>query len=222
MATTINSVTTPSSNTLTNTSTQAEASVSKDQADFMTLLIAQMKNQDPTSPMDNNQMAAQMAQLNMVSGINKMNTTLTGLSSNQQISNSMQATDLIGHQVMVTSNKLQLNGGTSHMAMDLSQNADNVVMNISDSNGNLISTLNLGSKAAGIQNISWNGQTNAGSLATDDTYTYNITASSNGAAISATTLSSGLVQSVSISSGQVQANVSTLGNVALADIHQVI
>jgi len=167
-------------------------------------------------------MAAQMAQLNMVSGINKMNTTLTGLSSNQQISNSMQATALIGHQVMVTSNKLQLNGGTSHMAMDLSQNADNVVMNISDSNGNLISTLNLGSKAAGIQNISWNGQTNAGSLATDDTYIYNITASSNGAAISATTLSSGLVQSVSISSGQVQANVSTLGNVALADIHQVI
>ncbi|MFI3221891.1 MAG: flagellar hook capping FlgD N-terminal domain-containing protein [Methylococcaceae bacterium] len=221
MSTTINSVTTPSSNTTTNAPAPA-TSVSKEQADFMTLLIAQMKNQDPTSPMDNNQMAAQMAQLNMVSGINKMNDTLTALSSNQQISNSMQATALIGHQVMVTSNKLQLNGGTSHMAMDLSQNADNVVMNISDSNGNLISTLNLGSKAAGIQNISWNGQTNAGSLATDDTYTYNITASSNGAAISATTLSSGLVQSVSISSGQVQANVSTLGNVALADIHQVI
>jgi len=220
MSTTINSVTTPPSNTLTNTATPA--AVSKEQADFMTLLIAQMKNQDPTSPMDNNQMAAQMAQLNMVSGINKMNTTLTGLSSNQQISNSMQATALIGHQVMVTSNKLQLTGGTSHMAMDLSQSADNVVMNISDSNGNLISTQNLGSKAAGIQNISWNGQTNAGTLATDDTYTYNITASNNGSAVSATTLSSGLVQSVSISGGQVQANVSTLGNVALADIHQVI
>ncbi len=222
MSTTINSVTTPSSNTLTNTSTPAEASVSKDQADFMTLLIAQMKNQDPTNPMDNNQMAAQMAQLNMVSGINKMNTTLTGLSSNQQISNSMQATALIGHQVMVTSNKFELNGGKSQMAMDLSNSADNVVVNISDNNGNIISTLNLGSKAAGIQNISWNGQTNAGAIATDGAYTYDIAASNQGAPVSTTALSAGIVQSVSISGGQVQANVSKLGNVALADIRQVI
>lgn len=221
MTTTINSVATPPSNTQTNTST-ATAPVSKDQADFMTLLIAQMKNQDPTNPMDNNQMAAQMAQLNMVSGINKMNTTLTGLSSNQQISNSMQATALIGHQVMVTSNKFELNGGKSQMAMDLSNSADNVVVNISDNNGNIISTLNLGSKAAGIQNISWNGQTNAGAIATDGAYIYDIAASNQGATVSTTALSSGIVQSVSISGGQVQANVSTLGNVALADIHQVI
>lgn len=222
MATTINSVTTPYSNTLTNTSTPAEASVSKDQADFMTLLIAQMKNQDPTNPMDNNQMAAQMAQLNMVSGINKMNDTLTGLSSNQQISNSMQATALIGHQVMVTSNKLQLTGGKSQMAMDLSQNADNVVVNISDSQGTIISTVNIGSKAAGIQNISWNGQTNAGTPAADGAYTFDISATSQGAAVSSNTLSAGIVQNVSISGTQVQANVSTLGNVALADIRQVI
>jgi len=222
MTTTINSVATPPSNTQTNTSTPAEASVSKDQADFMTLLIAQMKNQDPTNPMDNNQMAAQMAQLNMVSGINKMNTTLTGLSGNQQISNSMQATALIGHQVMVTSNKFELNGGKSQMAMDLSNSADNVVVNISDNNGNIISTLNLGSKAAGIQNISWNGQTNAGAIATDGAYIYDIAASNQGATVSTTALSSGIVQSISISGGQVQANVSTLGNVALADIHQVI
>ncbi|MEI6268609.1 MAG: flagellar hook capping FlgD N-terminal domain-containing protein [Methylococcaceae bacterium] len=221
MSTTINTVATPASNTLTNTSTPA-ASVAKEQADFMTLLIAQMKNQDPTNPMDNNQMAAQIAQLNMVSGINKMNATLTGLSSNQQISNSMQATALIGHQVMVTSNKLQLTGGTSQMAMDLSQSADNVVVNISDSNGNLISTLNLGSKAAGIQNIRWNGQTNAGTPAADGAYTFDITATSQGAAVSTTALAAGTVQNVSISGNQVQVNVSTLGNVALADIHQVI
>jgi flagellar basal-body rod modification protein FlgD len=221
MSTTINTVATPASNTLTNTSTPA-ASVAKEQADFMTLLIAQMKNQDPTNPMDNNQMAAQIAQLNMVSGINKMNATLTGLSSNQQISNSMQATALIGHQVMVTSNKLQLTGGTSQMAMDLSQSADNVVVNISDSNGNLISTLNLGSKAAGIQNIRWNGQTNAGTPAADGAYTFDITATSQGAVVSTTALAAGTVQNVSISGNQVQVNVSTLGNVALADIHQVI
>ncbi len=221
MSTTINTVATPASNTLTNTSTPA-ASVAKEQADFMTLLIAQMKNQDPTNPMDNNQMAAQIAQLNMVSGINKMNATLTGLSSNQQISNSMQATPLIGHQVLVTSNKLQLTGGTSQMAMDLSQSADNVVVNISDSNGNLISTLNLGSKAAGIQNIRWNGQTNAGTPAADGAYTFDITATSQGAAVSTTALAAGTVQNVSISGNQVQVNVSTLGNVALADIHQVI
>jgi len=218
--TNLNSVTATPSSTTTNIT--APTASNSQQADFMTLLIAQMKNQDPTNPMDNNQMASQIAQLNMVSGLNKLNDTVTSLSNNQQISNSLQAAGLIGRQVMVTSNKFQLVGGTNHMAMDLSQSADNVTVNIKNDQGNIIDTINLGSKEVGIQNISWNGKTNTGIPATDGTYTFDITAISNGVPISTTALSSGTVQNVSISNGQVSANVNPLGNIALADIRQVI
>lgn len=217
--TSINSATTTPSSTA---GAIASSTPAAQQADFMTLLIAQMRNQDPLNPMDNNQMAAQMAQLNMVSGINDMNATLTGLSNNQQINNSLQATGLIGHKVQVNSNKTQLVAGVSQLGMDLSQNADNVFVNIKDDQGNIISSLNLGPKTAGIQNISWNGQTDAGTPAIDGVYTFDITATSNGAPISTTALSSGIVKNISISGGQVKANVDSLGDVALADIHQVI
>ena len=51
------------------------------QNQFLTLLVAQLKNQDPTSPMDNAQMTSQMAQISTVSGIEKLNDTVNSVTS---------------------------------------------------------------------------------------------------------------------------------------------
>src|ERR1700694_5824808 len=61
---------------------------------FMTLLVTQLKNQDPTAPMDNAQITSQLAQLSTVTGINNLNTTLTSLQGSSQTS---QAASMIGH-----------------------------------------------------------------------------------------------------------------------------
>ncbi len=53
-----------------------------DQQDrFMKLLVAQMRNQDPLNPMDNAQMTGQIAQINTVAGLEKLNKTVEGLAS---------------------------------------------------------------------------------------------------------------------------------------------
>ncbi len=47
---------------------------------FLTLLVAQLKNQDPTNPMKNNELTSQLAQINTIQGIEKLNTTLGSIS----------------------------------------------------------------------------------------------------------------------------------------------
>src|SRR5881398_3004206 len=86
-------------------------SVGADTDKFMTLLVAQLQNQDPLNPMDNAQMTSQLAQLQTVTDVNKLNTTLESLKSSYQSSEAMQATSLIGHGVLVDGNKVTLASG---------------------------------------------------------------------------------------------------------------
>src|SRR4051812_35941700 len=77
---------------------------------FMTLLVTQLKNQDPLNPMDNAQLTSQLAQLQTVTGVNKLNETLNTLKASYQSSEAMQATSLIGHGVLVEGSKVSLSG----------------------------------------------------------------------------------------------------------------
>ncbi|HEB0147936.1 TPA: flagellar hook assembly protein FlgD, partial [Serratia marcescens] len=58
---------------------------------FLTLLVAQLKNQDPTNPMQNNELTSQLAQINTVQGIEKLNTTLGSISGQINSNQSLQA-----------------------------------------------------------------------------------------------------------------------------------
>ncbi len=224
MATNINGVTTTVAANPSNNAGQAAIPTQPEQqqSQFLTLLVAQMRNQDPLNPMDNYQMTSQFAQLNMVSGINQLNKTLSSLVSNQQVGDSLKAANLIGHEVMVATNKVQLAGGVGQMGMDLSQDADNVKINIQDGSGNIIRTLDLGQQAAGIQKFVWDGSTDNGLSAIEGNYSFDIKASNNNTPVSATALATGNVGNVSMSGGVVKANVSPWGQIALSDIREIL
>ena len=72
---------TPATTTATSTAKGNTTSAAEQQDRFMKLLVTQMKNQDPLNPMDNAQMTSQIAQINTVAGIEKLNTTVEGLTS---------------------------------------------------------------------------------------------------------------------------------------------
>jgi flagellar basal-body rod modification protein FlgD len=76
-------------------SAAAEGSVQADTDKFMTLLVTQLKNQDPLNPLDNAQITSQLAQLSTVTGINKLNDTLETLKGSYQSSEALQATNMI-------------------------------------------------------------------------------------------------------------------------------
>ncbi|CRL46352.1 Basal-body rod modification protein FlgD [Sodalis glossinidius str. 'morsitans'] len=83
------------------TSSSGSESSADLQNNFLTLLVAQLRNQDPTNPLDNAELTTQLAQISILSSIENLNTMLGSISSQLTTSQNLQATTLVGHGVMV-------------------------------------------------------------------------------------------------------------------------
>jgi flagellar basal-body rod modification protein FlgD len=193
--------------------------------DFLTLMLAQLQNQDPTSPVDSNTFLTQLAQLSEVQGITSLNTSFSGLSSSLTSNQALQASSLLGHQALVSSNTATLAAGaTVSGAVNVPQNTSQVTLSITDGSGALVSQINLGAQSAGLANFSWNGTTGNGSQAPAGTYT--LTAQYAGAtsgSTAATTLVNGTVESVSMGAGStgLTLNVAGVGSVPFSSVQQI-
>jgi flagellar basal-body rod modification protein FlgD len=193
--------------------------------DFLTLMLAQLQNQDPTSPVDSNTFLTQLAQLSEVQGITSLNTNFSALSSSLTSNQALQASSLLGHQALVNSSTATLAAGaTVSGAVNVPQTTSQVTLSITDSSGALVSQINLGAQSAGLANFSWNGTTGNGSQAPAGTYT--LTAQYAGATsggTAATTLVNGTVESVSMGAGStgLTLNVSGVGSVPFSSVQQI-
>jgi len=121
----LSSINDTTDNTINNSAAPAKSTAEDLSSNFLTLLVAQLKNQDPTNPMDNAQLTSQLAQINTVSGIEKLNTTLGSISGQINSNQSVQATALIGHGVMVEANRfwsaaLRAKSAPRHSVLNLS------------------------------------------------------------------------------------------------------
>lgn len=202
--------------------TAAASQLSATQDRFLTLLVTQLKNQDPLNPMDNSQVTSQMAQLSTVSGINQLNATVQALSASMTASQSLQATSMIGHAVLVPGNEIAMASGKSNAAVELSQAEDSVTVKISDAKGNVVRTLQLGAQNAGIVDFQWDGKDESGTTLADGAYTYTASAVQGSTKSTPTSLTYGLVNNVSLTSGVAQLNVGNLGDVALDAVRRIL
>ena len=199
---------------------------------FMTLLVTQLKNQDPLNPMDNAQLTSQLAQLQTVTGVNKLNDTLESLKSSYQSSEAMQATGLIGHGVLVEGSNVSLSGSKGILGVELGSDVDNLQVVISDKNGKAVQTMDLGAQKAGILPLAWDGVPDASNVGSDGkpvaladgNYTFQVVATKGGDKVSdAKSLAFDSVASV-ITNGLdgVKLNLPGKGAVTLADVKQVL
>ncbi|HBI71118.1 MAG TPA: flagellar biosynthesis protein FlgD [Massilia sp.] len=205
----------------------ATDSVQADTDKFMTLLVTQLKNQDPLNPMDNAQMTSQLAQLQTVTGVNKLNDTLESLKSSYQSSEAMQATNLIGHGVLVEGNNINLTGGKSVFGVELATAADSVKVVVSDPRtGKDVATIDLGAMEAGATPLAWDGSSDAvdAAVLADGGYSFRIEASRGGQPLTDVKgLSLDSVASVSTNTKDgVKVNLAGKGAITLADIKQVL
>jgi flagellar basal-body rod modification protein FlgD len=193
--------------------------------DFLTLMLAQLKNQDPTSPVDSNTFLTQLAQLSEVQGITSLNTSFSALSSSFSSGQALQASSLLGHQAQVKSSTAQLGAnGTVTGAINVPQTTSAVVLSIADSGGNVVRTIGLGAQSAGLANFSWDGKEADGSQAPAGTYTLSVQyAGQTKTSTAAGTLVNGTVESVSIGAGSVgmTLNVAGVGSVPFANLQQI-
>ncbi len=208
-------------------------SVDADQDKFMTLLITQMKNQDPMNPLDNAQITSQLAALSTVTGVNKLNTTLESLKSSYQSSEALQAANMIGHGVLVPGGKVQLVDGKAIMGVDVASAADQVDLIITDpSTGKDVQTISLGAQQPGVVPIAWDGVPDATRLDAagkpvtlkNGEYLIRVVAHRGEDVLKdATALSFDSVASVTTSAKDgVKLNLASQGSVALADIRQIL
>ncbi|MEO6986087.1 MAG: flagellar hook capping FlgD N-terminal domain-containing protein [Paralcaligenes sp.] len=201
------------------------------QSQFLTLLVTQLQNQDPMNPMDNAQVTSQIAQLSTVNGINQLNNTLLALSGQMDVSQSMQAANLIGKTVLVPGSKVSLGSDptdpTSKQAtpfgVDVISPATNVTATILDASGKAVRQVSLGAQPAGILSLQWDGKSDGGAAAPDGAYTIQVTATdASGAPVSVQSLTAGIVGSVSHASSGVQLDLGLAGTAALADVRKIM
>ena len=199
--TSIGSITSALNPSSTTTSTQG-GTKTLTESDFMQLFLAQMQYQDPLQPMDNNEMATQLAQFETVDALTTMNNTLSQMMTNETSLANLQATSVIGKQIESKGNSLSIqNGVVSNGGYQLSQ-PGNVTIQISDSSGNLVQQINAGYQGTSMQSLGWNGTNQQGTTLPDGTYTFKVSATDqSGNAVSVTTYQTGTVSGVSFQNG---------------------
>ena len=122
---------------------------------FLKLLVTQMQNQDPLNPMDNAQVTSQMAQINTVSGIEKLNRSVLALSDRFLQMQALQGAALVGRDVIVPGNRMSILEDVGQGGFELNSAADNVKVEVLGGAGHVIDTLALGAQGSGRHSFNW-------------------------------------------------------------------
>ncbi len=191
---------------------------------FLKLLVTQLQNQDPLNPMDNAEVTSQIAQLSTVNGISQLNETLLALSGQMDMTQAMQASALIGRDVLVPGDKIALgNGVATPVGIDLVSPATQVTADIVDRSGKVLRSYDLGAQPSGIVSVGWDGLDEAGAAAPDGAYSLRVTAvNGEGKAVPAGTLTYANVTAVDYGSSGVKLDLGIAGKAELNDIRKVL
>lgn len=155
--------------------TDSETSLSQlgeDYNKFLTLLTAQISNQDPLEPVDSTQFVAQLAQLSQVEQAVQTNANLETLTGQIGGLLNLGGTDLLGKEVAVESDLLVLDNGSAQATYQIEDGAVDVTAQIFDTLGRSVRTLQGLSAQAGVNNpLSWDGNDDAGNAMLSGEYT---------------------------------------------------
>lgn len=195
---------------------------------FLTLLVTQLKNQDPLNPMDNAQVTSQIAQMSTVQGITQLNNTLLALAGQMDVSQSMQAAGLIGKNVLVPGTKISTGtvDGVTHttpFGVDVISDAANVTVSVLDATGKLVRKIDLGAQSVGVVSVEWDGKDDLGGAVNDGSYTISVAATdANGQPVSADALTHGTVGSVAYTANGLVLDLGLAGKYSLLDLRKIM
>jgi flagellar basal-body rod modification protein FlgD len=204
------------------TASQAADKSSLGKDDFLKLLLAQVANQDPLSPMDNQAFVAQLAQFSSVEQLQSANGTLTSMVLAQAAGNQTAAASLVGKDVMYRSDKVELKaGGPAALHGNLGSEAATVTAVITDASGRTVRTLHFSSSPAGAFTGTWDGRDDKGAMLPAGQYKTTLTAADTGGKpIETITAGTGRVSGISFSNGAAELVVGGV-RIKLADVIQI-
>ena len=231
-------ITSTSSTTSTDAAATAASTTSTTNADteqrFLKLLVTQLNNQDPLNPMENAELTSQLAQMSTVSGIEQLNTTLSGLVSQSGSSQVLQAASLIGYAVLSPGNALSLQMNEDKdtgvktpkevaFAVELPTNgATDVTVTITDANGNKVRTMQLGALGEGANGAKWDGKNDAGEVVAAGNYQFSVAATGAGSTVKAEALTFTQVAAVKQGANGVTLDLSTGKSISPSDVRMFL
>ena len=166
-----------STGTATTTVAKKDTIMGKD--DFLTLLVAQLKNQDPLKPDDPTAFTAQLAQFSSLEQLTNLNKSMEGLTAAQTNSERLSALNLIGKDVSYNGGSFNFDGKPVEMGYQLDGTASGVTISIQDANGKTVHTQQAADTElkAGNHFITWNGTDQNGNPVANGKYTIVLQAS---------------------------------------------
>ena len=195
---------------------------SLNQADFLNIFVTQLKHQDPLQPLDNNQMASQMAQFSMVQSLNDMTATLKSMESSQAAINNLQAASLVGKKVEVKGSTLSLSQGTASDGSYQLEKPGKATIKILDEKGSLVRIIESGVTDTEKQKFIWDGKSQQGAALPDGQYRFQVEAvDAQGAAIEVKTTMVGKVAGVTLDQGKAYLQIGS-NKVLLSEIIAIL
>jgi flagellar basal-body rod modification protein FlgD len=199
------------------------------QEDFLTLMIAQLKNQDPMKPMDPAQYVGQLAQFSSVSGLAEMNKSITSLTDSLRGNQVLDGASLIGRTVVAPGNTVYVGADVSAEhpgalgAVTVPTGASSVQLIVRDAAGSTVKTLALDNQA-GTRGFNWDGSTDAGGVAAPGAYRIEVIAKVGGENSSLKTSVAALVSSVALdpTTGALTLDTDSLGEIEMSAVERVL
>ena len=190
--------------------------------EFLKLLLAQLANQDPTKPVDNQAFVAQLAQFSSVEALENMGGKLDTISMAQANANQLAVPQMIGKEVLYQSSQLSVAAGQpATFSVGLGGDAAAMTATIQDATGKVVKTIPVGARAAGANTVTWDGTDARGNPVAAGSYFVTVAATSaSGGAVAATTSVRGVVTGVSFDGSVPQLLVNGT-TVKLADVTQI-
>jgi flagellar basal-body rod modification protein FlgD len=194
------------------------------QADFFALLTKELANQDPTKPVDNNDMISQMTAFSTTDGVSKLNDQFTSFASSMTSSQALQASSLVGRSVLVDENVFGLYEGEQVKGKIATETpANNVYIYVENAAGERIQSIPIGNVGAGGGNFTWDGNMSDGSKAPPGAYRFRIVGMVDGEAAELQAMTFRKVDSVTIAGngGSVVLNLNGGGSMPLNEVVEV-
>jgi len=202
------------------TSPDAMKQLSGNFSTFLTLLTTQLKNQDPTSPMDSNAFTQQLVMYSQVEQQIDSNTNLKTLISQGTSNAAAVTTGYLGKKVSILNGNAALTNGAATWTYNLGAAAATNQISITDANGKLVYT-GAGETTAGNHTFSWDGKDNNGNQLADGAYTLNVAATGGaGGTVTSSVASAGVVSQIDMTGGTPKLVIGSM-EVNLSDIAAV-
>lgn len=192
--------------------------------EFLELLVAQLNNQNPLEPQGNGEFIAQLAQFSTVEGVEKLNSTVGDIMTSFHSSQALQASSLVGRKVVLPSEEAMVDTAETFKGSVLvPQSSSNVYISIYDSEGSLVSRVNLGAQEAGNQSFMWDGKGSDGETLPPGKYKFKAEGSFNGETQGLYTMLPANVDSVTLNpqGGEMLLNLAGLGAVPLSRVQMI-